>query len=169
MDELRRLSRRELLRIGAADLIGGRPIHRVADELSDLADATLECVIRECMGELESRYGCPKYEDESDASFSIIGLGKLGGQELNFSSDIDLMFTYSADGMTNGVGDGARSVTNQEYYSRLSERIVQADSESTQEGFLYRVDMRLRSDGAAGALTMPVSAYEAYYARRGEL
>ena len=181
MDALRRLSRRELLRIGAADLIGERPIHRVADELSDLADATLECVIRECMGELESRYGSPKHEDGSDASFSIIGLGKLGGQELNFSSDIDLMFTYSAEGMTDGVGDrarsgerarsgdGARSVTNQEYYSRLSERIVQAVSEPTQEGFLYRVDMRLRPDGAAGALTMPVNAYEAYYARRGEL
>jgi glutamate-ammonia-ligase adenylyltransferase len=169
MDALRRLSRRELLRIGAADLIGGRPIHRVADELSDLADATLECVIRECMGELESRYGCPKHEDGSDASFSIIGLGKLGGQELNFSSDIDLMFAYSAEGMTDGVGDRARSVTNQEYYSRLSEQIVQAVSEPTQEGFLYRVDTRLRPDGAAGALTMPVNAYEAYYARRGEL
>jgi glutamate-ammonia-ligase adenylyltransferase len=169
LDGMRRLGRRELLRIGAADLAGSRPIHRVADELSDLADSVLERVITECKSELQSRYGAPKRSDGSDAEFAIIGLGKLGGQELNFSSDIDLMFVYSGDGVTDVSDPAARSVSNQEYFTKLSERIVHVVSESTSEGFFYRVDMRLRPDGAAGALTMPLGAYEAYYARRGEL
>lgn len=168
-DALRRLARRELLRIGTADLIDARPIHRIADELSDLADAILECVVAQSMVEQLARFGAPRHENGEDASFCVISLGKLGGQELNFSSDIDLMFVYSADGKTTGDGAKARSVTNQEFFSRLSERVIQVLTESSREGFLYRVDMRLRPDGSAGALTMPVHAYEAYYARRGEL
>jgi [glutamine synthetase] adenylyltransferase / [glutamine synthetase]-adenylyl-L-tyrosine phosphorylase len=88
--------------------------------------------------------------------------------ELNFSSDIDLMFAYSEDGKTDGGADG-QSVSNQEFFARLSERIVKTATETTAEGFLYRIDMRLRPDGAAGALTMPLSGYEGYYMRRGEL
>lgn len=167
-DALRRFARRELLRIGAADLIGTRPIHRIADELSDLADAIVDCVVDACDADLEQRYGRPQHADGSPATFVVIGLGKLGGQELNFSSDIDLMFVYSADGETDGGTDG-QSTTNQAYFTRLSERVIQVLTEPTAEGFLYRVDMRLRPDGAAGALTMPLAAYEAYYARRGEL
>ena len=98
-------------------------------------------------------------------AFAIFGLGKLGGMELNFSSDIDLMFVYSAEGNT----DGERSVTNQEIFTRLCEQIVRAATEVTPEGFLYRMDMRLRPDGAAGALVMPLAGYEGYYMRRGEL
>ncbi len=168
-DALRRFSRREFLRIGAADLTGERPIHRVADELSDLADAVLERVITLCVGELAQRYGHPRLENGSPAEFVVIGLGKLGGQELNFSSDIDLMFVYSGDGDTAPEEEGSRSVTNQEYFTRLSERIIQILTEPSGEGFLYRVDMRLRPDGAAGALTMPINGYEAYYTRRGDL
>lgn len=168
-DALRRLARRELLRIGAADLIGARPIHRVADELSDLADAVLDRVIAMCVGELAERYGLPENDDGTPATFAVIGLGKLGGQELNFSSDIDLMFVYSGEGKTVRREPGSRSVPNQEYFTRLSERMIQALIDPTVEGFLYRVDMRLRPDGAVGALTMPIGAYEAYYARRGDL
>jgi glutamate-ammonia-ligase adenylyltransferase len=169
LEEMRRLAQRELLRIGAADLVGKRPIYRVADELSDLADSVLDRVIIEGTAELQARYGHPKHSDGLDAEFAIIGLGKLGGQELNFSSDIDLMFVYSGEGSTEGERADSRPVTNQEYFTKLSERIILAVSDSTPEGFLYRIDMRLRPDGSAGALTMPLAAYEAYYTRRGEL
>ncbi len=169
LDALRRLMRRELLRIGSADLVGGRPIHRVADELSDLADACLDRVIDETYGALVGRFGTPFEESGREASYAVIGLGKLGGQELNFSSDIDLMFLYSAEGKTDGKGSELRSVSNQEFFTRLSEQIVQVISEPTTEGAFFRVDVRLRPDGMAGALTMPLLAYESYYVRRGEL
>ena len=168
LNAVRRLMRRELLRIGTADLVGGRPIHRVADELSDLADACLDRAIEEAWQALVERFGKPIHDSGSEATFAVIGLGKLGGQELNFSSDIDLMFVYSAEGKTDGTGR-ERSISNQEFFTKLSEQIIQVISEPTVEGTLYRVDMRLRPDGAPGALTMPLVAYESYYVRRGAL
>lgn len=166
LNAVRRAARRELLRIGVGDLAGDRPIQYVASDLSVLADVCLQKVIDILTLELEARYGAPRHADGERATFAVIGLGKLGGMELNFSSDIDLMFIYSEDGKTDGDG---KSVSNQEFFARLSERIVQTATETTEEGFLYRIDMRLRPDGTAGALTMPLSGYEGYYMRRGEL
>ena len=169
LNAVRRLMRRELLRIGTADLVGGRPIHRVADELSDLADACLDRVIEEAWQTLVERFGKPVHDSGGEATFAVVGLGKLGGQELNFSSDIDLMFVYSAEGKTDVTGRDLRSISNQDFFTKLSEQIIQVISEPTVEGTLYRVDMRLRPDGAPGALTMPLVAYESYYVRRGAL
>ncbi|MCZ6633655.1 MAG: hypothetical protein O7G87_09635 [bacterium] len=168
LNALRRTLRRELLRIGAGDLVGQRQIGDVANELSALADICFQRLLDFLMPEPEARYGTPRNPDGSRATFVIIGLGKLGGRELNFSSDVDLMFVYSEEGQTDGGTDG-QSVSNQVYFIRLSEQIVKAATEMTEEGFLYRTDMRLRPDGSVGALTMPLSAYERYYMRRGEL
>ncbi len=165
LNAVRRSARRELLRIGVGDLAGGRAIQNVAADLSVLADVCLQKLIDILLPDLQARYGMPRNADGQPVAFAIFGLGKLGGMELNFSSDIDLMFVYSAEGNT----DGERSVTNQEFFSRLCEQIVRAATEVTPEGFLYRTDMRLRPDGAAGALVMPLAGYEGYYMRRGEL
>ena len=165
LNAVRRVARRELLRIGVGDLAGGRAIQYVAADLSILADVCLQKMIDILLPDLQARYGMPQNADGQPVDFAIFGLGKLGGMELNFSSDIDLMFVYSAEGNT----DGERSVTNQEFFSRLCEQIVRAATEVTPEGFLYRMDMRLRPDGAAGALVMPLAGYEGYYMRRGEL
>ena len=165
LNAIRRSARRELLRIGVGDLAGGRAIQYVAADLSILADVCLQKLIDILLPDLQTRYGMPRNADGQPVEFAIFGLGKLGGMELNFSSDIDLMFVYSAEGNT----DGARPVTNQEFFTRLCEQIVRAATEVTPEGFLYRMDMRLRPDGAAGALVMPLAGYEVYYMRRGEL
>ena len=165
LSAVRRSARRELLHIGVGDLAGGRAIQYVAADLSILADVCLQKLIDILLPDLQARYGMPRNGDGQPVEFAIFGLGKLGGMELNFSSDIDLMFVYSAEGNT----DGERSVTNQEFFSRLCEQIVRAATEVTPEGFLYRMDMRLRPDGAAGALVMPLAGYEGYYMRRGEL
>ncbi len=165
LNAVRRVARRELLRIGVGDLVGGRAIQYVAADLSILADVCLQKLIDILLPDLQVRYGMPRNGDGQPVAFAIFGLGKLGGMELNFSSDIDLMFVYSAEGNT----DGERSVTNQEFFTRLCEQIVRAATEVTPEGFLYRMDMRLRPDGAAGALVMPLAGYEGYYMRRGEL
>jgi len=164
---LRRLHRRELLRLGAEDLVDDSPIEKVAEGLSDLADVCLLTVLRIVSHDVEAEYGRPGRRDGSAAEFLIVALGKLGGRELNFSSDIDLMFVYSEEGETQGGSNG--SVSNQEFFSGLSERLIDALTGSSEEGFLYRVDLRLRPDGKSGALAMPLSGYESYYARRGEL
>ena len=169
LNVLRRLTRRELLRIGAGDLVGGRPIDDVAHELSDLADIVVQQLVDLITPDLDARYGIPRNADGTRAEFSVVALGKLGGQELNFSSDIDLIFIYSEKGETDGGDRGRRPVANQTYFSRLAEQVLRAGTEATPEGFLYRIDLRLRPDGASGALTMPLSAYESYYAKRGEL
>ncbi|MDP6779402.1 MAG: hypothetical protein QGI83_21795, partial [Candidatus Latescibacteria bacterium] len=169
LNSLRRLQRRELLRIGSGDLVADRAIHEVAQELSDLADICLEQLLGQLLPELDARYGPPANPDGSRAEFAIIGLGKLGGRELNFSSDIDLMFLYSEDGETRGGGSEGGSVANQVYFSRLAERLLKEATEPTEEGFLYRIDTRLRPDGASGVLAMSLLGYENYYARRGEL
>ena len=168
LNAIRRAARRELLRIGVGDLAGDRPIQYVAADLSVLADVCLQTLIGILMPDLEARYGTPKNGNGQLVGFSVIGLGKLGGMELNFSSDIDLMFVYDAEGNTDGGVDG-NVVSNQEFFTRLCEQIVRGATEVTEEGFLYRIDMRLRPDGAAGALVMPLAGYEGYYMRRGEL
>ena len=102
LNAVRRSARRELLRIGVGDLAGGRAIQYVAADLSILADVCLQKLIDILLPDLQSRYGLPRNGDGQPVEFAIFGLGKLGGMELNFSSDIDLMFVYSAEGNTDG-------------------------------------------------------------------
>ncbi|MDA0745600.1 MAG: hypothetical protein O2954_03720 [bacterium] len=168
LNAVRRLARRELLRLGAGDLVGSRTIQMTAAGLSDLADVCLDTLLNLLLPDMQARYGLPLNREGEPVSFAVIGLGKLGGRELNFSSDIDLMFGYSEEGETDG-GEGGQVVDNQTFFTRLAEQLIRAATEPTEQGFLYRIDMRLRPDGASGALTMPLSAYERYYVRRGEL
>ena len=139
---LRRYAQYEMLRLGVREMgIGSSQTLDVARELSGLADACLQAAVTFCSAELSAGYGEPVCND-SAPGFSVLAMGKLGGDELNFSSDIDVLFIYASD-------DGhAGSLSLHEYYARLSKAVTRALGESTGDGMVFRVDLRLRPVGA---------------------
>ncbi|HSC70792.1 MAG TPA: glutamate-ammonia-ligase adenylyltransferase, partial [Candidatus Methylomirabilis sp.] len=173
---LRTFKAREILRIGLQDLLGRQTLVGVTEELSNLADVVLETAYGLCRTEVARRHGPPQLADESgrtrECRFVILGMGKLGGQELNFSSDIDLIFVYEGEGETAGVpgADGSRSgrVSNQEFCRKLGEMLVKGVSEASPEGHLYRVDLRLRPEGRSGGIASALRACEIYYEAWGQ-
>ena len=166
LEELRRVHRREFLRIGAAEILGTKPVAQIGRELADLADVVVELVLETCQHDLWQEHGPPLDERGRPARFLVVGLGKYGGQELNYSSDIDLIFVW--DGETQPERGGTQ-LENSEFFHRLGQRVVQVLSEGTKEGFFYRVDMRLRPEGASGTLTHSLRSSWTYYETRGEL
>ena len=166
LEVLRRVHRREFLRIGAAEILGTKPVAQIGRELADLADVVVELALETCQHALWQEHGQPLDERGRLARFLVVGLGKYGGQELNYSSDIDLIFVW--DGETQPEGEGT-PLENSEFFLRLSQRLVQVLTAATKEGFFYRVDMRLRPEGASGTLTHSLRASWTYYETRGEL
>ncbi len=160
---LRRFRQRETLRIGYNDIIRGLPLELTTLDLSVLADACAEAAYRLAREKTEARHGVPSGRDGTPARFVILGLGKLGGQELNYSSDIDLIFLYDVDGQTSGP----RSVSNAEFFARLGGEIVRLLADHSAVGMAYRVDMRLRPEGEHGALARSLSATLGYYETTG--
>lgn len=166
---LARFQRREYLRIVLRDLHGDAALAETTQELSHLADALLERAYTWAWNDLAERFGTPQESGGGGAEMAILGLGKLGGEELNYSSDIDLMFLYSAPGTTAG---GAAATTNREFFSRLAQSVVQYVSRVTAEGRAYRVDLRLRPGGREGEMVLPLASAAEYYrgpAREWEL
>ncbi len=161
---MRRFRQREILRIAARDIVEYAPLASITEDLSNLADATLEAAIHAAGRELRARFGVP-LDSQGEASFVIMAMGKLGGRELNFSSDVDLLFFYSEDGETTGGTSGV--ATNEEYFKRLGERIIKAMSEQTAEGFIFRVDMRLRPFGRMGPLAVSLDSAVHYFTDYG--
>jgi [glutamine synthetase] adenylyltransferase / [glutamine synthetase]-adenylyl-L-tyrosine phosphorylase len=162
VDSLKRLHRREMLRIGTRDLLGEADLVTVTRELSTLADGVIQAVFTVAAQQLSTL--CPR---PAATPYAVIGLGKLGGGELNYSSDIDLMVVYRDEGeFTDARG---RRTTHQEYFVRLVEKAIRNLTEATAEGHLYRVDLRLRPEGDAGPLARSVGACLLYYEMRGEL
>ena len=168
LEGLRRVHRREFLRIGAAEILGTKPVAQIGRELADLADVVVELVLETCQHSLWQEHGQPLDERGRPARFLVVGLGKYGGQELNYSSDIDLIFVWDGEGETQPERGGTQ-LENSEFFHRLGQRVVQALSEMTKEGFFYRVDMRLRPEGTSGTLTHSLRASWTYYETRGEL
>ncbi len=162
MDALRRFSRREILRIGARDILGEADIVAVTGEVSMLADCLVHAAYQVAEQELR-----PQFKKIPKTEFTIIGLGKLGGFELNYSSDIDVMFVYREEGSC--LTDRGKKTSHNEYFNRLAEKIVQYLSTGTSEGHLYRVDTRLRPESGAGPLARSLQSYLLYYETRGEL
>lgn len=166
---LARFRRRELLRIYLHDLRRANAIVETTEELSNLADAILAHALNLARQELDNRYGAPLSTDErgrkSTASFCVVALGKLGSRELNYASDIDLLFLYSDDGETAGTGENgaATATTNREYFNRLAEKIARLVGQQTGEGAAYRVDLRLRPHGRVGALSCSLAQALRYY------
>jgi [glutamine synthetase] adenylyltransferase / [glutamine synthetase]-adenylyl-L-tyrosine phosphorylase len=160
---LRRFRQRESLRIGYNDIVRGLPLEVITRDLSDLADACVEGALRLARLRAESRYGVPVSSSGRAARFVVLGMGKLGGHELNYSSDIDLVFLYDEDGRTSGP----KVVSNSEFFARVGSELVRLLVEHTALGIVYRVDMRLRPDGEQGPLASPLAATLGYYVTRG--
>ena len=163
---LARFRRRELLRIYLHDVRGTNSIVETTEELSNLADTILAYALNLARQELDNRYGAPLCSDErgrkTTANFTVIALGKLGSRELNYASDIDLLFLYSDDGETAGTGERG-STTNREYFNRLAEITTRLVGQQTGEGAAYRVDLRLRPHGRNGALSCSFAEALRYY------
>lgn len=160
---LRRFKRRETLRIAYGDIVRNQPVATVARQISYLADAIVEAAVEYAARRVAEQYGRPLRADGARSRFVVLGLGKLGGFELNYSSDIDLIFLYEQDGQT----DARRIVSNQEYFERLSKEIIRLLTEMTELGTTYRVDMRLRPEGSRGPLAASLDATLAYYDVKG--
>ncbi len=163
---LARFRRRELLRVYLHDIRRDATLVETTEELSNLADAVLAHALSLAQQELENLYGAPQCEDargrKTSASFCVVALGKLGSRELNYSSDIDLLFLYSDDGETTGKGERG-SVTNREFFEKLAARVARTVGQQTGEGGAYRVDLRLRPHGRDGALACALAEALSYY------
>ncbi|VTS07147.1 bifunctional [glutamate--ammonia ligase]-adenylyl-L-tyrosine phosphorylase/[glutamate--ammonia-ligase] adenylyltransferase [Tuwongella immobilis] len=155
----RRFRQRQLLRIGANDIIRDRPLEEITRDLSRVADVSLEIALRTAMRTMTQRFGTPMTSDDHPSRVVVLAFGKLGGEELNYSSDIDLMFIYDDEGMTKG----RRSIENSEFYSRVVSEVVRLLASFTDRGQAYRVDLRLRPEGQRGALARSLSSTLAYY------
>jgi glutamate-ammonia-ligase adenylyltransferase len=163
---LARFRRRELLRTYLHDIRRSHTLVDTMEELSNLADAILDYALSLARQDLDNRYGLPAHVDErgriANAEFCVVALGKLGSMELNYASDIDLVFLYSDDGTTSGVGQRGE-VSNREYFVKLSETIARLVGQSGGEGAAYRVDLRLRPHGRDGALACSLQEATRYY------
>jgi glutamate-ammonia-ligase adenylyltransferase len=163
LSALRRFKQRETLRIAYGDIIREQSLNTVTRQISYLADAILEAALQAAWQRLRQQRGTPLTNGGKPARFVVLAMGKLGGEELNYSSDIDLIFLYDGEGKT----DGPRSITNAEFFDRLAREVVRLLTEKTELGSPYRVDMRLRPDGERGPLVPSVASAMNYYDIRG--
>ena len=147
---------KELLRIGVRDLLGKADVRETTAALSDVADAVLDAAFALAEPAVRKRYGVPV-----PAEYAIIGLGKLGGREISYHSDLDLLVVYAADGTTTG---GAEPTTNAHYFTELAQRAIKGLTRVGPLGRLYAVDMRLRPTGKSGSLVLPLDELNRYYA-----
>ena len=161
---LRRLRHREMLRIAIRDLAGRADLFESMRDLSHLAEAVIDAAVSRLFEWMQADFGSPRDAEDRPVLPVVLGVGKLGGEELNFSSDVDLMFGFAAGGRTRG---GERSITHEEFFSKLYRRLINLLSKNTADGFVFRVDARLRPYGDAGPIAMNFDAFETYYQEQG--
>ncbi|MCJ8319072.1 MAG: bifunctional [glutamate--ammonia ligase]-adenylyl-L-tyrosine phosphorylase/[glutamate--ammonia-ligase] adenylyltransferase, partial [Colwellia sp.] len=175
---LRRFRLQEMVRIAVADLVLNIELEKSLARLSSLADALILAALDWLTQYCQKLWGIPQSSELISDSISsssnqesktglpllVYGMGKLGGKELNFSSDIDLIFTYPQRGETVGA---RRSLDNQQFFTRLGQKLITALHQKTADGFVYRVDMRLRPFGESGPIVMSFNAMENYYQEQG--
>lgn len=160
---LRQYRNREFLRLLLRGVAQLDTIEATMHQWSDCADVVILYAMTVCIQAQRVRYGTPYDEDGGEAALYVLAMGKLGGQELNFSSDIDLIFTYSAVGNTSGQ----ESLTNQVFYTKVVQQFVQLLQQITADGFVFRVDLRLRPNGDSGPLVCSLAFLETYYQEQG--
>ncbi|MGA3283769.1 MAG: hypothetical protein ABSD57_04835 [Verrucomicrobiota bacterium] len=200
LTELRRFKQREMLRIAARDLARLGNVVEITREISDVADVCLNTVWRICRQQFFEKFGQPCHQDAEGnwqpTEFCVLGMGKLGGQELNYSSDVDVLFLYNDEGEVfkepllkrGGRLDGVsphqqprkgrldrvsphrqtRTLSNHQFFNKLAEAFAAEVSRMTAEGFLFRVDLRLRPEGDVGPLARSLESYENYYSQWGQ-
>ena len=162
--QLRRFRRHHMVRIAWRDLAGWANLSETMDDLSALADTCIDQAVFflyqwQCL-----KYGIPTANDGSHQRLVVFGMGKLGGQELNFSSDVDLIFAYPETGITQG---GLESINNEEFFVRLCRQLIKIIGATIPDGVVFRVDMDLRPYGESGPVVMSFDAIEEYYQKQG--
>jgi len=163
MNRLREFRQIATLHVAAADVTDVLPLMRVGDQLSELAEIQLEKVLQLAWAHLVKRHGYPpavKTDDPASCGFTILAYGKLGGLELGYGSDLDLVFIF--DDEQTGMTDGDKPVEPMVFYTRLAQRMIHLLTTITPGGILYEVDMRLRPSGASGLLVSPLSGFADY-------
>lgn len=161
--QLRHIRRAEMIRIAWRDITGLAPTTETLRDLSELADQCVQQALTAHERVLLARHGAPRNAAGEPQKLVVLGMGKLGGYELNYSSDIDLIFLFEEEGET----DGPKSISNSEYFIKLGQRLIRSLNEVTKDGFVFRVDMRLRPHGDEGALALSFDAAELYYTTLG--
>ena len=167
LNAVRGYKRKESLRLGLRDLLGDADLETTTRELTNLAEVTLQVCYEIGADELTAKMGKPWGElpngEKIPSTLTVIAMGKFGGYELNFSSDIDVMFVYSHEGVTD------QGIENREYFAKLSEFIINGMSKVTKAGYVFRVDVRLRPESRVGVIARSIDNYEAYYEGWGEI
>ncbi|MDD5460172.1 MAG: bifunctional [glutamate--ammonia ligase]-adenylyl-L-tyrosine phosphorylase/[glutamate--ammonia-ligase] adenylyltransferase [Methylococcales bacterium] len=159
MQELRRFRRREMIRIAWRDLAGWAPLSETLTDLSWLADACIQYALSFLYHQACDKRGAPLLSDGSPQQIVVLGMGKLGAYELNYSSDIDLIFAYAE----NGILPDRKETSYSEFFTRLCQSLVKVLDETTVDGFVFRTDIRLRPFGDSGPIIMTFDGMENYY------
>ncbi len=163
MSGLRYLRQKEMIRIAWRDLLGLAETRETLRNLSELAESFVDLTLEYCYRDLSQRFGVPRNKQGVEQKLIVIGMGKLGGMELNYSSDIDLILAFPEAGTT----DGRKQLDITDFYRRVIQQFVRLLNESTADGFVFRVDLRLRPFGNSGPIAMAFDAMEAYYQTQG--
>ncbi len=175
--QLRRFKQREMLRIAARDLARLAKVVEITREISDMADVCLDTVWRICWEQFTERFGRPYHRDAAgrwhETAACVLGMGKLGGQELNYSSDVDVLFVYADEGQVLKEPPGrasrnSRTMSSHAFFNRIAEAYIAEVARMAPEGTLFRIDLRLRPEGDAGPLCRSLESYENYYAQWGQ-
>ena len=161
---LRRFRLQQMVNIAVADIVLNIELELSLERLSLLADALIQSSLTWLTAFCQDKWGTPTNADGITQPLLVYGMGKLGGQELNFSSDIDLIFVYPHSGETQGC---RRSLDNQQFFTRLAQKLITSLHQHTSDGFVFRVDMRLRPFGESGPLVLTFNAMEDYYQEQG--
>ena len=182
LDVLRRFRRREMLRIGVRDLVRLADVVETTASLSDLASVVIDAAYCIVDSDLRARHGIPMHQNRQGrwvkTGFTVIAMGKLGGHELNYSSDVDVLYVCeshegetrpAASGRAKAKGPAQRGLSNEEYFEILAQELTKALTAQTHEGYVYRVDLRLRAEGSVGQLTRSLDQYAKYYRTRGQV
>lgn len=161
--ELRYFRHTHFLRLLVLELAGIATTEEVMRSWSDCADAIILHTLDFCKRSISSRYGIPRDDKGKEVQIFTLAMGKLGGRELNYSSDIDLIFAFSMAGTT----DGEEPISNQQYFNKIVQLFMQVLQNITPDGFVFRVDLRLRPNGDSGPLVSNLAAMETYYQEQG--
>jgi len=161
MERLRQFAQGNRLRVAAADIVGAIPLMVVSDYLTEIAEVSVQRVQQLAWRDISARHGRPALPGDMDQGFAVIGYGKLGGIELGYGSDLDLVFLHGSEGAS-AATDGARQVANEVFYARLGQRMIHMLTTRMPSGQLYEADMRLRPNGKSGMLVSSLKAFEHY-------
>jgi len=164
---LRQLRQRVMAHLALRDLADGASLAEIVETMTTLADVTTLFALETLHNDLARRYGQPTGAQGQAQHLAIVGMGKLGGRELNVSSDVDYIFVYPEDGETTGRDDGGGRIDNYDFFTRLGKKLIASLNDTTADGQVFRVDMRLRPNGDSGPLVCSTDMLENYFIAQG--